>query len=122
MANKYEMRRFKPVNNVDYDFLEVSVNGKYHCQNFIDGIKDEIDKKKLIKIYAYMDLFSSKLLPSTKFRQIKGLRRNDVYEFKDKDIRIYFIKKKPNMFIILGGYKGTQNKDINRIDNLFNDF
>lgn len=69
-----------------------------------------------------MDSFSSNFLPSSKFRQIKGLRRKDVYEFKNKDIRVYVLMKKPNIFVILGGYKGTQDKDINRIDNLFNDF
>lgn len=122
MANKYETRRFEPVNNVEYDFYEVSVNGKYLCQRFLDEIKEERDKKKLFKIYAYMDSFSSNFLPSSKFRQIKGLRRKDVYEFKNKDIRVYVLMKKPNIFVILGGYKGTQDKDINRIDNLFNDF
>lgn len=122
MANKYETRRFEPVNNAEYDFYEVSVNGKYLCQRFLDEIKEERDKKKLFKIYAYMDSFSSIFLPSSKFRQIKGLRRKDVYEFKNKDIRVYVLMKKPNIFVILGGYKGTQDKDINRIDNLFNDF
>lgn len=122
MANKYETRRFEPVNNAEYDFYEVSVNGKYLCQRFLDEIKEERDKKKLFKIYAYMDSFSSNFLPSSKFRQIKGLRRKDVYEFKNKDIRVYVLMKKPNIFVILGGYKGTQDKDINRIDNLFNDF
>lgn len=122
MANKYETRRFEPVNNAEYDFYEVSVNGKYLCQRFLDEIKEERDKKKLFKIYAYMDSFSSNFLPSSKFRQIKGLRRKDVYEFKNKDIHVYVLMKKPNIFVILGGYKGTQDKDINRIDNLFNDF
>lgn len=123
MANKYETRRFEPVNNAEYDFYEVSVNGQYLCQRFLDEIKEERDKKKLFKIYAYMDSFSSNFfLPSSKFRQIKGLRRKDVYEFKNKDIRVYVLMKKPNIFVILGGYKGTQDKDINRIDNLFNDF
>ena len=70
-----------------------------------------------------MDCLSpSNLLPSSKFRQIKGLRRNDVYEFKKNDIRIYVIKKRPDIYVVLGGYKGSQDKDINRIDKLFNDF
>lgn len=122
MANKYEIRKFEPVNNKEYDFYEVAVNGKYHCQNFIDGLNQTQDVKKLHNIYAYMDSFSSSLLPSSKFRAIKGLKRNDVFEFKKNDIRIYVIKKKPNVFVILGGFKGNQDKDINRIDKLFNDF
>lgn len=122
MANKYETRRFKPVNNASYEYLEVSVNGKYLFQEFLDGLNGIKDKKKLISIYTYMDLLSSALLPRTKFRKINGLKRNDVYEFKKNDIRVYVLKKTPKMFVVLGGYKGTQDKDIKRIDDLFNDF
>lgn len=122
MANNYTISRFEPVNNKEYNFYEVSVNGKCLYQEFVKGLSTR-DLKKLINIYAYMDCLSpSNLLPSSKFRQIKGLRRNDVYEFKKNDIRIYVIKKKPDIYVVLGGYKGSQDKDINRIDKLFNDF
>ena len=122
MANNYTISRFEPVNNKEYNFYEVSVNGKCLYQEFVKGLSTR-DLKKLINIYAYMDcLFPSNLLPSSKFRQIKGLRRNDVYEFKKNDIRIYVIKKRPDIYVVLGGYKGSQDKDINRIDKLFNDF
>lgn len=122
MANNYTISRFEPVNNKEYNFYEVSVNGKCLYQEFVKGLSTR-DLKKLINIYAYMDCLSpSNLLPSSKFRQIKGLRRNDVYEFKKNDLRIYVIKKRPDIYVVLGGYKGSQDKDINRIDNLFNDF
>lgn len=122
MANNYTISRFEPVNNKEYNFYEVSVNGKCLYQEFVKGLSTR-DLKKLINIYAYMDCLSpSNLLPSSKFRQIKGLRRNDVYEFKKNDIRIYVIKKRPDIYVVLGGYKGSQDKDINRIDKLFNDF
>lgn len=122
MANNYTISRFEPVNNKEYNFYEVSVNGKCLYQEFVKGLSTR-DPKKLINIYAYMDCLSpSNLLPSSKFRQIKGLRRNDVYEFKKNDIRIYVIKKRPDIYVVLGGYKGSQDKDINRIDKLFNDF
>lgn len=79
--------------------------------------------KKIMHIYAYMNEFSpSTLLPKTKFRQIKGVKRDDVYEFKKDDIRIYVIKKYPSIFVILGAYKGTQDKNINRINKLFGGF
>ena len=122
MANNYTISRFEPVSNKEYNFYEVSVNGKCLYQEFVKGLSTR-DLKKLINIYAYMDCLSpSNLLPSSKFRQIKGLRRNDVYEFKKNDIRIYVIKKRPDIYVVLGGYKGSQDKDINRIDKLFNDF
>jgi len=124
MANKYEEKIFEPINNKTYEFREVSVNGRFLFQEFIDNLKDTPkDMKKIMQIYAYMNEFSpSTLLPKTKFRQIKGVKRDDVYEFKKDDIRIYVIKRYPSIFIILGAYKGTQDKSINRIDKLFGGF
>lgn len=112
MANKYEEKIFEPINNKTYEFREVSVNGRFLFQEFIDNLKDTPkDMKKIMQIYAYMNEFSpSTLLPKTKFRQIKGVKRDDVYEFKKDDIRIYVIKKYPSIFVILGAYKGTQDK------------
>lgn len=124
MANKYEEKIFEPINNKIYEFREVSVNGRFLFQEFIDNLKDTPkDMKKIMQIYAYMNEFSpSTLLPKTKFRQIKGVKRDDVYEFKKDDIRIYVIKRYPSIFVILGAYKGTQDKSINRIDKLFGGF
>lgn len=48
MANKYELRKFEPVNNKTYQFQEVSVNGKYLFQEFLENLKDQRDIKKLI--------------------------------------------------------------------------
>lgn len=124
MANKYEEKIFEPINNKTYEFREISVNGRFLFQEFIDNLKDTPkDMKKIMQIYAYMNEFSpSTLLPKTKFRQIKGVKRDDVYEFKKDDIRIYVIKRYPSIFVILGAYKGTQDKSINRIDKLFGGF
>lgn len=124
MANKYEEKIFEPINNKTYEFREVSVNGRFLFQEFIDNLKDTPkDMKKIMQIYAYMNEFSpSTLLPKTKFRQIKGVKRDDVYEFNKDDIRIYVIKRYPSIFVILGAYKGTQDKSINRIDKLFGGF
>lgn len=124
MANKYEEKIFEPINNKTYEFREVSVNGRFLFQESIDNLKDTPkDMKKIMQIYAYMNEFSpSTLLPKTKFRQIKGVKRDDVYEFKKDDIRIYVIKRYPSIFVILGAYKGTQDKSINRIDKLFGGF
>ena len=123
MANKYEVRKFEPVNNNTYQFKEVSVNGKYLFQEFVSNLKDSQDIKKLMTIYSYMDIFSpSILLPKTKFRQVEGIGRKDVYEFKKDDVRVYVIKQRPSVFVILGAYKGTQSKDVKRIEKLFAGF
>ena len=54
----------------------------------------------------------------------KYLYQEFLIGLKDKknDIRVYVIMRKPNVFVVLGGYKGEQNSDIKRIKKLFNDF
>ena len=48
MAEKYQVRKFEPVNNSSYQFFEVSVNGKFQFQEFVNNLKDEQrDLKKL---------------------------------------------------------------------------
>lgn len=70
-----------------------------------------------------MDMFSPHLLlPKTKFRQIKGAASNHFYEFKKNDIRVYVAKISPDIFVLLGGHKGTQKRDIKSLDRLFSDF
>lgn len=54
----------------------------------------------------------------------KYLYQEFLLGLKDKknDIRVYVIMRKPNVFVVLDGYKGEQNSDIKRIKKLFNDF
>ena len=124
MAEKYQVRKFEPVNNSSYQFFEVAVNGKFQFQEFVDNLKDEQrDLKKLNAIYGYMDSLSpSNLLPKTKFRSTKCKKCKNVYEFKKNDIRVYVILERPDVFVILGAYKSNQDLDIKKIDKLFNGF
>jgi len=124
MAEKYQVRKFEPVNNSCYQFFEVAVNGKFLFQEFIDNLKDtQRDLKKLKAIYGYMDYLSpSNLLPKTKFRPIECKKCKNVYEFKKNDIRVYVIFERPNVFVVLGAYKSSQKLDTKNIDKLFNGF
>ena len=124
MAEKYQVRKFEPVNNSSYQFFEVSINGKSQFQEFVNNLKDEQrDLKKLNAIYGYMDsLSSSNFLPKTKFRRIECKKCKNVYEFKKNDIRVYVIFEKPNVFVVLGAYKSTQKQDTKNIDKLFDGF
>lgn len=64
-----------------------------------------------------MDNYSPhKLLPATKFGHIKGVCRQDVYEFKKDALRVYAIIQEPDVFIILGGFKTKQPSDIKRLN------
>lgn len=102
-------------NNVQ--FYELELDGKRLFSEFHENLIDANDKKKFTAVVALMDNFSfNQRLPDKLFRQIKNIDRNDVYEFKKANLRIYVIMQKPNMFIIIGGYKTNQQKDIEKID------
>jgi hypothetical protein len=64
-------------------------------------------------------------LPKEKFRHIENNNpkaRNYIYEFKDKSIRIYVIFQPPSFYIIRGGHKKDQLKDIERVKRDTKDF
>ena len=64
-----------------------------------------------------MENFSfNQKLPKEKFRPIKSIKRKNVYEFKKNNIRVYVLMQEPDMFVILGGYKADQKKDIHKVD------
>ncbi len=67
-------------------------------------------------------LTDNKLVPQEKFRHIKGLKCNEVFEFKKDRLRVYVVKRSPQMLLILGGYKTEQENDIKRISNWLKEF
>ena len=68
--------------------------------------------REMSKIVALMDNIGNVLLPSTKFNHIQGVNRHDVYEFKSKSLRVYVVKFPGDIFIVIGGLKVNQKKDI----------
>lgn len=96
-------------------FYKVSIDGICQFNKFCAEIaKSPEDQKKLKKIYAYMNHMSESngMLPKKKFNSIQNKQKVFGHEFKDDNLRVYVLKKDPNIFIILGGYKKNQNKDI----------
>lgn len=114
---KYTRKRFPLVHNDTYDFYTLSVNGHCLFEEFLSELKDEAqDAKKLHKIYLSMNVLGGEArLPKSKFRHIEDAKIKNLWEFKQKDIRVYVVKESPDVYIILGGYKGNQDKDIKRL-------
>lgn len=117
MGEGYEIKDCDLVNNrYGYTFKKMYINGVYQFDDFYEEVHaSKNEYKNLVAIMALMQCFSDILLPKEKFRQIKDIDRNDVYEFKKKGLRVYVLLCKPDVVIILGGYKKNQKKDINRL-------
>ena len=117
MGEGYEIKDCDLVNNRNgYTFKKMYINGVCQFDDFYEEVyASKNEYKNLVAIMALMQCFSDILLPKEKFRQIKDLDRNDIYEFKKKGLRVYVLLCKPDVVIILGGYKKNQKKDISRL-------
>lgn len=120
----YSTELFDLTNNPHYTFYKLYVNGKCEFDDFLEEIKKNVaDSNNMKSIIAYMDSLSAQLLPSTIYNYIQGSKRNDLFEFKKKNIRVYVIDQRPNIYIVMGGYKGSQEKkDIPRLIRKTKDF
>lgn len=114
--NEFKINRFEVINNQTFAFFKLKINGKSYFDQFEAKLTPD-EKSELRSIYAFMDKFSENLYPKTIFNSIKGKKvkkneqRSDLYEFKSKHLRIYVVWQKPNVFIVMGGSKNTQDND-----------
>jgi hypothetical protein len=122
--DEFYLTPFDDVDNPKSDFYLLYKNDRNFFIEFIESLRQKSDIEELNSIRALMDIIDNNL-PKTKFNHITGGSRNknrkDVYEFKSKHLRVYVIKKSPDFYIILGGYKKGQKKDIEKIFRHFND-
>lgn len=124
---QYIIEQCSLVKNPYYSFYLVSIDAKNQFNTFIEQAqKNKQYLKSIHKIIALMDYINPySKLPKEKFRHIEDNNpktRNDIYEFKDKSIRIYVIFQPPSFYIIRGGYKKDQIKDIERVKRDTKDF
>ena len=121
---EYKTVKYDDVNNPQYSFYKLIIDGVCHFDEFLQGIdKNSADRKVYNAIIRYMDSITDQIrLPRTKFRQIEDSGRSDLFEFKKDRIRIYVIKQRPNFFIVIGGFKSSQTKDIKKFKVLIKDF
>lgn len=110
------------IKNKQYSFYTIYVDGKAPFEEFCNSLKQKRDQSNLNRIYAIMDRFSDTLVGSRMVNHIQGGKddRNDIYEFKKDNIRIYFALMKPNVMLLLGGFKDKQQKSIDAVFRKFN--
>ena len=117
------LRPVKDINNPKYNFFLLYKDGRNFYGEFADSLNQKSDLNELAAIEALMDKVDNNNLPKSKYNHISGGKydRKDIYEFKSKHLRVYVIKKSPDYYIILGGYKKEQEKDIAKIFRHFNE-
>lgn len=100
----YRTELFDLTYNPNYTYYRFFVDGKCEFDDFLEEVnKNVADKKNMDAIIAYMDSLSAQLLPSTIYNYIESGERHDLYEFKKKNLRVYVIDQRPNIYILLWG-------------------
>lgn len=112
---EYKTELLDIVNNPNYTYYKLYVDDKCLFDEFVEEVSRSVKNMKELKtIYAYMDFLGAQLLPKEKFNSIEDGKRSDLFEFKTKHLRVYIILDKPYVYVVAGGYKVTQDKDIAR--------
>lgn len=122
--SEYSTKLYDDVNNPQYKFYKLYIDGACQFDKFLEEIeRNHKDKKLFNYIIQYMDgITDQNRYPHTKFNHIDDNKRSDIFEFKKDHLRVYVIKQKPNFFIIIGGYKSDQKKDIKILKSKIKDF
>ena len=101
-------------------FYKLEKDGKCKFDDFENEARRSYSKE-LFRIYALMDKVSDmQTLTKEQFRDItpKGDLTKE-YEFKTHNLRVYAIHEAhTGKIIVLGGFKNTQNQDINKFREL----
>lgn len=112
---EYRTEVFNQINNPNYTYYKLYVDEKCAFDEFVEDVSSNVEYiKELKNIYTYMDYLGRQMLPRKKFNSIKDGKRNDLFEFKTKHLMVYVILVRPNVYVIAGGYKNTQDKDVDR--------
>lgn len=123
---RYEKVPYNVIRNIyGCAYYKLVIDGKSHFDEFVEELRNlPNETKSLRKVLSLMEKYSPNVkLPKEKFRHIEGLKRKDVYEFKDVPcVRVYVVLQDPNIFIVDGSVKKEQNKTISRLGRLLKDF
>lgn len=125
---KLSKQPFDLVKNKSYTLYKLRIDNVCPIDEFIkESEQSPLDESAVKTILSRIEHFTDTIrYPLTIFRPIKGTGRDDIFEFKVKRkgtnaVRFYVIKKRPDMLILLGGSKNSQDKDIRRITTLVRD-
>lgn len=106
-------------------YYKLIIDGKSHYDEFVKELKNlPNESRSLKKVLTLMERYSPNiLLPKERFRKIEGIKRSDVFEFKDRPcVRIYVVIQKENIYIVDGSLKKEQDATISRVARLLKGF
>lgn len=122
--DEFKIEEYDEIDNPKLKFYKVYRLGICEFDEFVSELNNKYNnfKDELYALQSIMDKIGVVNLPATKFRKIHGKKndRKDVWEIKTKHLRVYSIKKEPNIFLLLGGIKTKQEEDISAVFRRYN--
>ena len=124
MSN-FAVELFEPVrSDGKLKFYKLLKNGKAQFDSFYDEVcknrKHFNDLKRILACMNYVAETDAKM-PVKKVNSIKDGGKEIAIEFKKNELRVYCVKKNPDVLVVLGGYKKEQKKDINKLKKFIKD-
>ena len=118
----FAVENYEPIYGEKLTFYKLSVDNVFLIDEFENNLTAR-ERKWFNNILACMEDMANydRLLPNTKFKNIKGINRDNVFEFKKEQLRVYVLKKSPDVIIIFGGHKENQKKEIKRLSHIVNE-
>lgn len=115
--------------SIKKNVYKLSINGKIPFDDFFDSCKTN---KTLLNqlghiqsILRYIGMDEEVKIPQKKFKILKRNNKDPHidYEIKTNDLRIYLIRdKKYGKIVVMGGFKKTQPKDLNKLRKIKRDY
>ena len=103
-------------------FCKLFKDNRCLFDDFVNDIRgNSNDYKSFVSLVAIMDFMAENDSKMPVNKSIKKGKNVIGYEFKKDDLRVYCVKKEPNVIVILGGYKKNQEQDIDKFIRLIND-
>jgi len=96
-------------------FYKLVINGECLYDEFCKEVEKSAESKRSLNtIRAYMNFIADcdSRLPGAKFNSIKDKGKVVGYEFKKDALRVYVMKQNPDVYVVLGGYKKIQERNI----------
>lgn len=121
---EYFLSAYDEVDNPAYKFYILFDGRKRSLYlDFVDNLEQKSDIDEYNEILALMDRVRTNNLTKKQYRHItkNGKKyRKDIWEFKSKHLRVYVAKGDSDYYVILAGYKKTQDFDIDKVFKKFN--
>ena len=125
----FELEKIETIKDGDLFVRKLFRNDRCYYDDFCDKIENgrlrQFNSEFLSILSKIQIIATDGLKWALNFKwinKIKSGKKIIAYEIRTKHLRLYFIEKEPGIIIILGGLKKSQEKDINQLKKIIDQY